>query len=59
MLERGHERNVKPNLIFGIDARDGFQDGFEGSKYFGWSLRKFDRKCGTAKSPVDPSSLLS
>ena len=47
------------NLILGVDTGDGFQDSFEGNKHFGWPLREFDRKCGTAKSPVNPAPPLS
>ena len=47
------------NLILGIDTGDGFQDGFKGSKCFGWPLGEFDHKCGTPESPVNPVSLLT
>ena len=47
------------NLILGVDAGDGCQDCFEGSKCFGWPLGEFDHKCSTPKDPVDPASLLS
>ena len=47
------------NLILGIGTGDGFQDGFEGSKCFGWTLREFDRKCNTPKTPINPPSLLN
>jgi len=46
------------NLVLGIDDGDGFQDGFEGTKCFGWPLRDIDRNRDTPKTPVNPASLL-
>ena len=54
-LEQSENNN---NLIFGIEDGDGCQDGFEGSKCFGWPLREIDHSHGTPKSSVDPASLL-
>ena len=51
-------KNVKMNLIFGIENGDGFQDGFEWVKGFGWPLRYIDHNCGMPKSPVNPASFL-
>ena len=46
------------NLILGIEIGDGLQDGLEGTKCFGWPLRKIDDSYGTPKSPINPASLL-
>ena len=59
MSERRLERGVGMNLILGIYTGDGCQDGFEGSKCFGWPLGEFDGECSTSKGPVDPAFLLS
>ena len=47
------------DLILSIDTGDGFQDGFEGTKYFGGPLGEIDEECGTPEIPVDPASVLN
>jgi len=51
-LERSEN---KGNLIFGIENRDRFQDGFEGTKCLSWPLREFDHSNSASKSPIDPA----
>ena len=46
------------NLILGIGTGDGFQDGFEWTECFGWSLGEFNHKCSTSQTLFNPASLL-
>ena len=57
----GLEWGVKTNLIFGVGSGDSCQDGFDGTKHFGFPIRNInvDRGLGTPKSLANPISFLN
>jgi len=46
------------NLMHGVSNGDGLQDGFEGTKRFGWPLRQIDHSEETVNGPPNPAYLL-
>jgi len=58
LSEEDLEWDEKKNLIFGVENGDGFQDGFERTKCFGWPLREIDHSHSAPKSLANPASFL-